>query len=134
MPGGHKKITPKDGKQFSSTYQPDRQKVIEGKRRVKLLKDIAALVITGQLKEDLTPLCEELGIDPESVDIEKAMHLKQMEKALKDGDTKAYQALFDRLKGKPVQAVIDKTPPKPIVVSFDPLNQEPEEGSDTPSD
>ena len=32
-------------------------------------------------------------------------HLKQMEKALKNADTSAYNSVMDRIKGKPIQSI-----------------------------
>lgn len=91
--------------QFTSDRQPSPEAKKAGRIKKTLLKQIAKQIVSGTYKESLEDLAELLGVDPEAIDLETAMHLKQMEKALTKGDTYAYNALMDRLKGKPVQAI-----------------------------
>ena len=135
MPGGKSNIKPSDGvsTRFSSENQPSPEAKSEGKRKGILLRAIASQLVSGQAKEALKPLAEYLEIDIDEIDLETAMHLKQMELAIKKGDTKAYNAVLDRLNGKPIQAVIDKTPPKPTILQINPLSNEPE-ADDSPTE
>lgn len=91
--------------QFSKENQPTPEQKAAGHKRKVLLKQIAKQIVTGGFRKALVPVAEYLGVDPDQIDLETALHLKQMEKALKKGDTFAYNALMDRLKGKPVQAI-----------------------------
>ena len=95
--------TPKNA--FTSDNQPAPEAKAEGWAKRKLLKDIAAEVISGGAAEMVKPLAEYFGLDPEALDVETVMHLKQIEAAIKVGDTKAYNAVMDRIKGKAVQQI-----------------------------
>ena len=97
---GHGKET-----QFSSQRQPAPEAKSKGKKKQLFLKDIASQIVGGQAVEDVKPIAEYLGIPESKIDIETLMHLKQMQKAIEKGDTKAYQAVLDRLKGKPRQEI-----------------------------
>lgn len=99
-----KKGNPKT--QFSRENQPSSKAKSEGRKKKYLLKDISKQLLAGDSKSAMEDLARYLGVDVEQIDVETAMHLKQMEKALKDGDTKAYNAVMDRIKGKPVQAIV----------------------------
>tara|TARA_R110002167_G_scaffold81296_2_gene222664 strand:+ start:1561 stop:1932 length:372 start_codon:yes stop_codon:yes gene_type:complete len=91
--------------QFTPNNQPSPEAKSKGKRKALLLKDIASKLITGESKTALEDLAKYLGVEVDSIDIETAMHLKQMEKAVKNGDTRAYNAVMDRIKGRPIQAI-----------------------------
>lgn len=89
-------------------FNKDNQPPAHLKRKPKsktLLKHIAAQIVTGGAVDDLKPLAIYLGVDPENIDIVTLMHLKQIGKAIHKGDTKAYQAVLDRLEGKPLQSL-----------------------------
>jgi len=94
---------------FSSENQPSSDSKSTGWQQSSLLKKIASQLIDGDSKEALTELAKYLKIDVNEIDIETAMHLKQIELALKNGDTKAYNAVMDRIKGKPPQAIDHST-------------------------
>lgn len=101
--------------QFSKKNQPSATSKIEGKKKKALLKDIAGQLVSGDSKVALIELSKYLGVDVDKIDIETAMHLKQMEKAVKQGDTRAYNAVMDRIKGKPTQAIeVTETPIKTV--------------------
>jgi len=104
-----KGITPET--QFSTENQPTPEAKSNGKKVKKLIREIAGELLTGGAKENLKVLAVFLGLDIEQIDIETAMHLRQIEKAIKEGDTHAYNAVMDRLKGKAIQAITteDKT-------------------------
>jgi hypothetical protein len=115
VPGGKGKIKGTDGNTFSKDNQPSGESKSKGRIKKYLLRDIAQQLLTGDSKDAIQDLARYLGIDPDQIDIETAMHLKQMERALKEGDTKAYNAVMDRVKGKPVQAIeISEHQIKPI--------------------
>lgn len=95
--------TPKNA--FTSDNQPPPEAKADGWAKRKLLKDIAAEVISGEAAEVIKDLAKYFGLDPEALDVETVMHLRQIEKAVKVGDTKAYNAVMDRIKGKAVQQI-----------------------------
>lgn len=109
------------GKKFTSDNQPSGDQKSNGHKRKYLLKDIASQIITGESKEVFSKVAEYLGVEIDKIDIEIAMHLKQMEKALKDGDTRAYIAIMDRIKGKPIQDISlqQNTTPKITGITFE---------------
>jgi hypothetical protein len=94
--------------QFSSTNQPTNRAKREGKKKAKLIKEIASQIVKGGVKKALIPLAEYLGLDPDEINLETVMHLKQMEKAINDGDTNAYNAVMNRIAGK-AKEFIDHT-------------------------
>lgn len=94
--------------QFTSDNQPSKEAKIEGKKKKKLFKNIADQLVSGDSKKSLEALAVYLGVSIDELDIETAMHLKLIEKVFKDGDTRAYTAIMDRLKGKPLQEVKNK--------------------------
>lgn len=51
--------------------------------------------------DDENPLSKERG----KYSVAELMHLKQIAKAMKDGDTRAYEAIFDRIDGRPTQTI-----------------------------
>ena len=93
------------GHLYSKENQPTPEAKAAGHIKRIILKDIAKQLTTGTYKQALIELAKVLGVDADAIDLETAMHLKQMEKALVNGDTFAYNALMDRMKGKPVQAI-----------------------------
>ena len=111
----------KHAKQYSKDYQPSPESKSKPKKKT-LLKQIASQIVTGKAVEDLKPLATYLGVDPDQIDIETLMHLKQINKAIEEGDTKAYQAVLDRLKGKPHQSLDHTIDTKEIpILKNDPL-------------
>ena len=93
------------GSRFSKDNQPIGEVKSDGKRKKSLLKDIASQLVSGASKDALLSLANYLGVEIDALDIETAMHIKQMEKALVEGDTRAYNAVMDRIKGRPIQAI-----------------------------
>lgn len=91
--------------QFSSTNQPDPKLISKGHKRGQLIKKIASQIVKGGVREDLIPLAEYLGVDPDKIDLETLLHLTQMHKAIKEGDTSAYNAIMNRILGKPTEFV-----------------------------
>lgn len=51
--------------------------------------------------DDENPLSKEHG----KYSVAELMHLKQIAKAMKEGDTRAYEAIFDRIDGRPTQTI-----------------------------
>lgn len=91
--------------QFTSENQPTPEQKAAGHIKKTLLKQIAKQLVSGNYKDQFKQVAELLGINPDAIDLETAMHIKQMQKALVEGNTFAYNAVMDRLKGKPVQAI-----------------------------
>ena len=107
---------------YSKEYQPSPESKSKPKTKT-LLKQIAGQIVTGKAVDDLKPLATYLGVDPDQIDIETLMHLKQISKAIEKGDTKAYQAVLDRLKGKPHQSLDHTIDTKEIqILNNDPLS------------
>ena len=90
--------------QFTSDKQPSGKAKSEGHKRKLLLKEIAEQIVTGDALSDLKPLARYFGVAEDEIDIETLMHIAQMVKGIK-GDTRAYIAVMDRLKGKPEQSI-----------------------------
>lgn len=57
--------------------------------------------ILDTILDDENPLSKERG----KYSVAELMHLKQIAKAMKDGDTRAYEAIFDRIDGRPTQTI-----------------------------
>lgn len=91
--------------QFTSDKQPSGEAKSEGHKRKLLLKEISEQLVSGEALNDLKPLARYLGVSENEIDIETLMHLRQIEKAIKEQDTRAYNAVMDRLKGKPEQSI-----------------------------
>lgn len=98
-------LRPDKGVKFSKDNQPSGEAKKAGKRRAKALKDVCSQLVTGKSKEALESLAKYLGLEVDEIDIELALHLKQIQKALNEGDTKAYNSVMDRLKGRPKQEI-----------------------------
>ena len=67
----------------------------EARRRKKRGRELVRYLLELREKDPrITKMLEERGIDPDDITIELAMHMRQMEKAEKTGDTKAYTAVM----------------------------------------
>lgn len=93
---------------FSKTSQPSGEAKSNGKKKAKLIKEIATQIVQGGVKDALKPLAIYLGLEIDEINLETVMHLKQMEKAINDGDTNAYNAVMNRIAGK-AKEFIDHT-------------------------
>lgn len=106
MPRGRKDIV-KDSTPFTSENQPSGKAKSEGKRKKRLLKDLAQALVSGDRLEKCKSIAEKVGLDlsDDEFSLEVAMTLKQIEKAIDAGDTQAFNAAMDRLVGKPQQKI-----------------------------
>ncbi len=99
---GHKK-----GNRFGKDNQPSHNKRSMGQKkrrtREQLMKDMMQSKPSREFLESLMPIITKLGIDPDTVDNELMMHLRQLQKAIQEGDVRSYTALLDRFVGKPKQ-------------------------------
>lgn len=88
----------------------------EARRAKKHGKELARLILADGLKDEkVKTALREAGHNPEDMDNETAMLLRQIEKALKTGDTKAYKAVMD-VAGYLEKTVNVKTP-DPLVIT-----------------
>ena len=91
--------------QFSSENQPSPEAKSLGHKRKRALKDLAEALITGEGLEKAKRIADSVGVELglDEFTLENVMTLRQIEKALAKGDTPAYNAAMDRLRGKAVQ-------------------------------
>lgn len=83
----------------------DQSIALEGIKKKRLLKDIAECTVSGNLKEMAEKVAKLFGIPVGEVDVETLADLRQVEKAILKGDTQAYNAFKDRLRGKAMQGI-----------------------------
>jgi hypothetical protein len=105
--------------QFSSDNQPTPEAKSEGKRKKRLLKDLANALVSGERLNKCKAIAEKVGLDliDDEFTLEIAMTLKQIEIALDNGDTRAFSAAMDRLVGKPIQT-IDQTNTESVTINL----------------
>lgn len=106
---------PLKGKQFTSEYQPDPQNKSIGLKKRFALRDLLRMS-TGAIKtksgEDLREkIALAFGVEIEDVTHEMLMDFKQIEIAVKKGDTAAYKAVKEFTYGKPKQQQDEPPPP-----------------------
>lgn len=88
----------------------------KARREKKHGKELARLILAEGLKDEkVKAALREAGHNPDGMDNETAMLLRQIEKALKTGDTKAYKAVMD-VAGYLEKTVNVKTP-DPLVIT-----------------
>ena len=88
----------------------------KARREKKHGKELARLILADGLKDEkVKTALREAGHDTADMDNETAMLLRQIEKALKTGDTKAYKAVMD-VAGYLEKTVNVKTP-DPLVIT-----------------
>ena len=104
----HKLKDHSNNTRFTSDSQPSGEAKSRGKKKAKLIKDIATQIVKGGVKDALKPLANYLGLEIDQINLETVMHLKQMEKAIKNGDTNAYNAVMNRIAGR-AKEFIDHT-------------------------
>ena len=92
----------KAGTFYSKENQPDPSAKSEGWRKRRELKELADMLLNGERLEVAKQQAAQVGINLEDDEytLEIVMTLRQVEKALKKGDTRAYIAAMDRMRGK----------------------------------
>lgn len=92
---------------FDKNGQPSPEAKSNGHKKKRALKDLAEALVTGEGLEKAKATAKKVGLnfDDNDVNLEIAMTLRQIEKALAKGDTSAYNAAMDRLRGKAKQQV-----------------------------
>jgi hypothetical protein len=102
-------LKPEDGiaTQFTSERQPSPESKSAGHKKKRLLRDLADVLVTGKGLENGRKIADSVGVDliDEDFTLEVMMTLRQIEKALLKGDTQAYNAAMDRLRGKAQQSI-----------------------------
>lgn len=126
MPRGRPEIVD-EGVKFSKENQPSPEAKSAGHRKKKLLKEIAELTVTGTMAELAVKVAERFGLDPEDIDFATLADLRQLEKSLTKGDTRAYNAVMDRLRGKPPQHTDITSGGKPVKIPVIELTPDEEE-------
>ena len=108
---------------FSKDNQPTPEQKSNGWKKKRMMEKLALSLIKGDALVKLKEEALEIGIEFEVVDFETALWLKQAHKAFKSGDTQAYNAAIDRLRGKPLQETKETGNPtiiqKPVWTTFD---------------
>jgi hypothetical protein len=104
-------------KKFTSEYQPSREAKSKGAlKRHAGERLLNAVVGDGDLKEAAEKMLYALGIEVDEVTVEWLMYLAQIQKAVQQGDTNAFNAVMDRVKGKPKQSLeVEAKEPPPIL-------------------
>lgn len=105
MAKGRKDIV-KDSVPFSKENQPTPEAKKKGWAKKRLLKDIAESIVSGDMKDIASKLAKTFGLEVKEIDLATLADLRQLEKAVKTGDTRAYNAVMDRLRGKPKQSIV----------------------------
>lgn len=102
------------GKKFSADNQPSSEAKSEGLRRYWATRNMVNAV-AGKFSDDDTDYAgltaRYYGVPVEQVTVKMIMDFRQMEKAIKEGDTRAYKAVNDRAFGRPAEeqpAIIDQ--------------------------
>lgn len=114
-----RKIDPNVGKKFSEENQPSPESKSKGWQNKRIIKKIAESVLSGDMKDVAEKIAKTFGLNEDDLDLATLADLKQLEKAIIDGDTKAYTAFMDRLRGKPKQTQEITLPEKrDITVNF----------------
>lgn len=91
--------------QFSTENQPSPDAKKEGWAKKRALKQLAESLIDGQSLETSRKIAQKLGLSLDDSDFtfEVILTLRQAIKAMDKGDTSAYNAVMDRMIGKPKQ-------------------------------
>lgn len=91
-------------KPFTKENQPSRESKRLGWAKKNALKDILNLstgkIFDGEKKNYRKLAATYLGIPEKDVTIRMVMEFRQIEKAIKDGETSAFNAIFDRAYGR----------------------------------
>jgi len=111
------------GKGFDVVGQPSNEVKRQAQQRRRAIDRIVNQVVKGEAADKIKDFAIILGVELDDITVKTLMHLKQLEKAINDGDTKAYNAVLDRIDGKPVQRVIEEKPPTIIQMNNNPLIQ-----------
>lgn len=103
------------GRSFTSENQPSPEAKSEGMKRhwstKKMLEAVAGKFSDSQT--DFAKLTADYyGVTLEQVTVKMIMDFRQLEKAIKKGDTRAYEAVNDRAFGKPRNEGWDAPPPQ----------------------
>ena len=113
-------------KMFSKDYQP----TPEAKRRGALKRHagerlLNAVVKDGDIKEAAESMLKALGIEVDEITVEWLMYMAQIQKAVQEQDTQAFNAVMDRVKGKPKQSIeVEARELPPILDTNGLLNEE----------
>ena len=97
------------GQGFNSrTASEAKVKSDEAKRRKRTIRENLTLMLSAKAdKINAATLAKIYGIPKEEVTVEHVMHAQQVDLAIVNHDTKAYNAVLDRVEGKAPQAIVN---------------------------
>lgn len=112
---GNRKTLTQAGKEIDSTEKAQKlgalggKKSGEAKRKNKTFKEAIEFALSLEAPEDFKKkMIEAFGIKDVNLTNRDAMVLAQMSKAVKKQDTAAFNAIADRVEGKPTQLIESK--------------------------
>ena len=104
----HRHIT-----RFSKDNQPSPEAKRKGHQKKKALRDMGELLASGKVFDEIEVdgksmsqlISDMYGVPIEEVSLTVLAGLRQLQKAITDGDTKAFTAFMDRVEGRPKQSI-----------------------------
>jgi len=118
------------GTPFNKDNQPTPEAKSNGHKKKRALKELANALISGVGLEKAITTASSVGLEiSEDIDVKTVLTLKQIEKAMNEGDTRAYEAAMNRMLGRPkdrskVKTEITKNTQYIFIASIDEVPEE----------